>query len=666
MSATKTKLAHLGGRAIASLIKHIAGTAQIVSEPPKILERLRGDHPCVVACWHGQFMMTATLNPGVPVAAMVARHGDAEVIGDAMERLGVELIRGAGAGERKRDRGGLHALRASVKALQSGRSVVMTADVPPGPARVAGLGIITIARMSGRPIVPVATATRRFISFDTWSRLTINLPSSRMAQVAGEPIFVPHDADEATMERKRQQLESALNAAMARAYELAEADIKRATPLDQLAAISAPEPGLGLKVYQGATRLLQPAVPMLLNARGHQGKEDASRRGERLGFAGRPRPDGALAWIHAASVGETNAVLPMITELLAANPKLHVLLTTGTVTSAGVAQARLPERAFHQYVPLDVPRYVARFLDHWQPTVGIFTESDIWPNLVLGATKRSIPLVLVNARMSPRSIRRWRKFKRVGRPLFSRFSVILAQNREVARAVKWLGAPNVIIAGNLKIDSPPPPVNQTLRETLSGAIGNRPVFLAASTHPGEETVVAAAHTLLRQELPTLLTIIAPRHPDRGAGVAATLGSLGLKTELRSRAALPSAEAEIYIADTIGELGTLYALAPVSFVGGSLIEHGGQNPIEAVRCGSAVLAGPFTHNFREAYGALLGDDGAVEVRSSDEMARVVKELLTDGARLAAMRAGADRALERLSGALRKTLGAIQPFIAQDRI
>jgi 3-deoxy-D-manno-octulosonic-acid transferase len=652
----------LGGRSLAGLIRLVGRTSKTIYEPPDLVDKLAEIHPCVVACWHGQFMMVAGFRPdNVKVAAMVAKHGDAELVGEAMRALDVELIRGAGAGSRRRDRGGASALRASLGALADGYSVVMTADVPPGPARIAGAGIVAIGRMSGRPIVPVAVASKHFASFDTWSRLTFNLPYSTLAFVAGDPIHVPAHASSNVLESKRLELETALNAVTTKAYELAGGDIERATPLEVLAAASPPDPGLALKTYRAGTSLLRPAVPLLLNMRGGHGKEDPTRRGERLGFAGRPRPRGQIVWVHAASVGETNAVLPMIERILAANPLLHVLLTTGTITSADIAARRLPERAFHQYVPLDVPQYVARFLDHWKPAIGIFTESDIWPNLILASAERHIPLVLVNARMSPRSMNRWRRFAKFGRPLFSRFAAILAQNDNIARAIKRLGAPNIITAGNIKIDAPPPPVDPVAEAALKAAIGTRPVFLASSTHPGEDTVIAAAHALMKNDVPGLLTIIVPRHPERGGGLAASLGGLGLKTQLRSRSADPAPETEIYIADTIGELGTFYAISPVALIGGSLVEHGGQNPIEAARLGAAVLTGPYTHNFRDAYASLFREGGAVEVRSSDDIARAVTTLLTDSQAVDRMRVGADRALKSLSGALEKTIGAIQPLL-----
>lgn len=664
MAGLKSAVTRLSGKALARLISHVAHTSEMTYEPPDLLARLKAAHPVIVATWHGQFMLAKLADPGgVKVSAMVAKHGDAELIAEAMRAFDVELIRGAGAGGRKRDRGGAAALRSAVKALNDGSSLVMTADVPPGPARLAGLGIVTIARMAGVPIVPIAPATSRFQSFDTWSRITLNLPYGKLALVGGEPIHVPRDADAATLEALRQKVENELNAAMKRAYELVGADIKRATPLSVLAAQSPPPPTLGLKSYRAGLSLLRPAVPLLLAMRERKGKEDKARRGERLGFAGRPRPEGRLVWVHAASVGETNAVLPLIDAILADTPGTSVLLTTGTTTSAALAEKRLPERAFHQYVPLDVPQYVQRFFNHWRPDLAIFTESDLWPNLIFEAASQAIPLALINARMSPRSMKRWRKNPRVGRPIFSRFNVVLAQDDTVSRTIVGLGAPNVTVSGNLKIDAPPPPVDTSALEAFKAALGGRPVFLAASTHPGEEAIIAAAHHEITKTIGDLLTIIVPRHPERGPALQADLAGRGLIAERRSQVRVPSANAQIYIADTIGELGTFYALAPLALLGGSLVEHGGQNPIEAIRHGSAVLVGPHHHNFEAIYGELLSRGGAREVVSAEDLAAAVVALLKDDAALGKLRDGGTQALEHLGGALAKTMTALKPFLGR---
>jgi 3-deoxy-D-manno-octulosonic-acid transferase len=662
-------LNRFAGSALAGMIALVRRTSRTVYDPPDALTRLAADHPLIVATWHGQFMMTSGFRPTpeTKVAAMVARHGDAELIGAAMAKLGVELIRGAGAGGRRKDRGGAYALRQAVRYLKDGYSIVMTADVPPGPARRAGIGIIMMARLSGRPIVPCAAATSRFRSLNTWSRMTINLPGSTLAYVAGDPIWVPPDAGEAELEFARVQLERALNAVTARAYALAGADLKRATPpnLEDPAAPPA-DPDFRLKAYRTGMSLLRPFAPLILKIRERNGKEDGRRRGERLGHATMARPNGVLCWVHAASVGETNAVLPVIEALGNARPDLNFLLTTGTVTSAGLAERRLGPRAVHQYVPLDAPEYAARFLDHWQPDLAVFTESEIWPSLILATSARNIPIALVNGRLSHRSRRRWQRNKSTAMPLFGRFNIILAQNERLAIGFSALGARNVHSVGNLKIDAPPPPIDLNELERLKSALGGRPVFTAASTHEGEEEPIAAAHRALTRQFENLCTIIAPRHPERGTALAEMLNHLGFTVAQRSLGAVPGPRTDIYIADTIGELGTLYALSPVAFIGGSLIDRGGQNPIEAVRHGVAVLTGPHWQNFRDAYRTLLRHNGVIEVKSAADVAAAVAKLLDDPAELQRMRAGATQALTTLSGALDKTVEALLRYLPDERL
>lgn len=663
---SKISLMRLGGRSLARFIRLVEKTSRVVSDPPQIVPWLGDRHPIILACWHGQFMMLRTVRPeGVPVKAMVARHGDAEVIGEAMSRLGIELIRGAGAGSRRKDRGGAHALRAAVRALDEGASLVMTADVPPGPARRAGEGIITIARLSGRPIVPVAAATTRFKVLDTWSRMTINLPYSTLAFAAGEPIHVPRDADAATLETLRVALETSLNEATRKAYQLAGADVARIEPKRPRAADAPPAaPGFGLNTYRRATHLMKPLAPALLALRERQGKEDPARRPERLGRPGMPRPAGTLVWVHAASVGETNAILPLVHALGARRPALRFLLTTGTVTSANIAAQRLGPAGIHQFVPLDAAPFARSFLDHWRPDLAVFTESEIWPNLVLETSARNIPMVLVNARMSGRSFKRWKRRPGMSEPLFSRFDVVLAQNETLARRFVELGARRVEAAGNLKLDAPPPPVDDAARHKLKTSLAGRPVLLAASTHEGEDAIITEAHLQLAATLPGLCTIIAPRHPARGPAIADAIARAGLKPALRSAGALPAPEIDIYVADTIGELGTLYSLAPVAFIGGSLIPHGGQNPIEAIRHGAAVLTGPHWHNFKDAYAALLRHKGAIEVTDAGEIAEAAGRLFADSAALSAVQAGANAALGSLSGALARSLDVLIGLLPPD--
>ena len=418
---------------------------------------------------------------------------------------------------------------------------------------------------------------------------------------------------------------------------------------------------LEIHAYRMLTRLARPAAPYILRFRERKGKEDPSRLGERLGQASIRRPDGPVAWVHAASVGETSAVLPLISQLAARHTGLAVLLTTGTVTSARFAASRLGDSILHQYVPLDEPSFVAAFLDHWQPSVGIFTEQEVWPNLVLATTARAIPLALVNARMSDRSFDRWQRRSALASALFSRFDIVLAQNERLARRFRQIGAPNVVAVGNLKIDAPPPPIDMQMLAGLQDALAGRPRMVAASTHEGEEQIIVQAHVAARRQVEGLVTLIAPRHPERGTAVAAAASAPGLAVERRSLGDLPKAGSDVYVVDTIGELGTLYAASPVAFVGGSLIPHGGQNPIEAVHHDAAVLTGPSTHNFADAYEALFAAGGAVEIRSADELAAAIADLAVHSARSERMRASARHALRTLSGALERTVAALSPLL-----
>jgi 3-deoxy-D-manno-octulosonic-acid transferase len=641
---------------LAGYIGLVFATSRIRREPPDTDAKLFERHPQILAIWHGQFLLLPKLKPERPadVRAMVSRHGDAALIGAILERFGMSLIRGAGAGKRRRNRGGATAMRQALRALASGATVAMTADVPPGPARHCGEGIARIAALSGRPVVPLAIATSRFLALPTWSAFTIALPFSTLAIVVGDPVAAPPRDDAETIERSRAAIESALAAATARAYALAGGR-------DPLAKHETAKPGLSLMAYRAFTRLAAPFAPLILAWRMRRGKEEADRRPERYGLPSAPRPSGFLAWFHAASVGETNAALPVIEAIAAERPEVRILLTTATVTSARLARARLPRGVLHQYVPLDNQSFVQRFLRHWRPDLAVLVESEIWPNLVLETKARGIPLLLINGRMSLSSFRRWRRRPGLSRPLFSAFDLVLAQNDGLAERFAQLGVTRTLDVGNLKADAPPPPIDLSAHRKLDAALQSRTVWLAASTHPGEDEIVAAAHARMKQAKPDLLTIIVPRHPERGPLIAGQLKALGAATALRSQGALPDAATDVYVADTIGELGLFYALAPVAFVGGSLAERGGQNPVEPIKLGAAVLTGPHWHNFRDSYAELLRAGACREVRDAASLAEAALALLEDGNARRAMTERASRAIAAMGGALPRTLAALEPYL-----
>jgi 3-deoxy-D-manno-octulosonic-acid transferase len=417
-----------------------------------------------------------------------------------------------------------------------------------------------------------------------------------------------------------------------------------------------------LRLYQFASFAATPvAAPPLLARRLNRGKEHPTRLAERRGEASKPRPAGPLIWVHGASVGEMLAVVPLIERLRAQD--FAVLVTSGTVSSAALAEQRLPDGALHQFIPLDAPRYVGRFLDHWRPDLALFVESDLWPNLILACAGRRVPMIVVNGRLSERSFGRWRMLPSTIAALLTRFDLCLAQSAGDAERYGRLGAPRVRSTGNLKLDAPAPPVNDTALRQFKTAVGTRPVIAAASTHPGEEAAVISAHRALRATTPSLLTVIAPRHPARGAGIAESAAALGLTVGLRSRGEQPKRGVDIYVADTLGELGLIYRAAPIVFMGGSLVSRGGQNPIEAIRLGAAVLHGPHIWNFAEIYTTLDQARGARLVSDEATLTAALGEWLANpAARKAVADAGAE-AVRQLGGALERTLAALHPYLVQ---
>ena len=414
-----------------------------------------------------------------------------------------------------------------------------------------------------------------------------------------------------------------------------------------------------LALYRAATTVAQPFAGALLAYRAHRGKEDLARADERRGFPSRPRPEGVLVWLHGASVGETVSLLPIVTRLC--EKSLNVLVTSVTMTSAQVLARRLPAGALHQYAPFDAPLFMRRFLDHWRPDLALFAESELWPNAIIEARRRQLPLALVNARMSERSLARWRRLPRMIEVLAGSFDLCLAQSEIDADRYRFLGAHGVVTAGNLKFDVPPPPADQIALASLKGMTAGRPVLLAASTHAGEEAIVAQTHGMLAQHFPNLLTIIAPRHPERGPEIAATVKAAGLRPAMRSRRLGPDSACDIYVADTVGELGLFYRLTPIVFMGKSLVPHGGQNPIEPAKLGAAILHGPHVQNFESVYRALDEAGGAREITDSRTLALAFAQMIADPRRLREMVRAAGMAVERLTGAVDRTMGAIEPYL-----
>jgi len=417
---------------------------------------------------------------------------------------------------------------------------------------------------------------------------------------------------------------------------------------------------LGLRAWRLLTGTASPFARLLLRERAARGKEDWTRLNERLGLPGLARPDGRLVWVHGASVGESLSALPLIEKLLGQAPEnFTVLVTSGTVTSAAMMGQRLPAGALHQYVPLDTPRAVARFLDYWKPDAGLFVESDLWPNLILGAAARGVKLALVNARISVRSAGRWGWAPKSGAMLLSAFDMVLAQDADAAARFHALGARKVEVVGSLKADAPPLAVDEDALAAMRQAIGKRPETAHDQTHPGEDETVLPAHDLLRGQFPDLLTILVPRHTARGADLEMLCGTRA--TKRRSTGGQISHQTAIYIADTMGEMGLFYRLAPFCFLGGTLVPLGGHNVLEPAALHCAVLAGPHTASAPLAYQAVLEAQQFGRVGSSADIAREAGHLLANPAAAAAAGDAAARGAATLAGAVTRTTAALKTLL-----
>lgn len=420
-----------------------------------------------------------------------------------------------------------------------------------------------------------------------------------------------------------------------------------------------PEPPAApaLRAYLLATALIAPFAPLILRRRLARGKEDPARWREKLGETSAPRPEGPLLWVHAVSVGEGLSVLPLLSTLA---PRVHILLTCTTVTSARLMAGRVPQGVTVQFLPLDLPAPVRRFLRHWRPDVAVMVESEFWPRLIRETHARAIPLLLVNARISDTSFARWQKLRGLAAALLRRFSALTAPDEAAAAKLRALGADpaRLHVTGSLKRGAERLPVDAAERARMAAAFGSRPLWLAASTHAGEEAAVAAAHRSLRETLPEALLILAPRHPDRAAAIRADLEATGHSVSQRSRGEAP--QGDIYLADTLGELGLWFDLCPTAFIGGSLVPIGGHNAYEPALHGAAILHGPQTGNFADLY-ARLDAAGGAEVVTQDTLAPALLRL-QDPTRRAAMTQAATAVLAAEADATATTAALILAAVA----
>jgi 3-deoxy-D-manno-octulosonic-acid transferase len=484
----------------------------------------------------------------------------------------------------------------------------------------------------------------------SWDRFHLALPFGRGVFIWGEPIDIEPQLDEPGLERARLLVESRMNALA----EDADRRVGHGPPERH------PSPVLPA-LHRALTGALSPLVRLYLKRRERRGKEDSARTGERLGIAGRPRPPGPLLWVHAASVGEAGSVLALMQRIAQERSRITILATTGTVAAARLLETRLPAGVVHQFVPVDLPRPVERFLDHWRPDLAIWVESELWPNLVLETHRRGIPMLLLNGRLSERSMARWRLLPGLIRPMLGAFALCLAQDELQGKRFRRLGARSVASVGDLKAAAPPLAADPAAFDELQRQIGSRPVWLAASTHAGEEEIAAAAHHLIANSHPGLLTIVAPRHPVRGELIANMLQGRGLRIARRARGEPIAPDTDVYLADTLGELGLFFRLAGIVFIGGSLAGKGGHNPFEAARLDCAILHGPDMANCAAMAEALAAARASETVRDAESLGRAVTRLLDEPELRTARAAQAQRVAAAGSGALDAVLDRLAPWL-----
>ncbi len=416
-----------------------------------------------------------------------------------------------------------------------------------------------------------------------------------------------------------------------------------------------------LWLYKKGMTVGEPVIRALLKRRAGKGKEITERLPERYGIASLPRPEGTLIWVHVASVGEAQSMLSLINLILDQMPQAHILVTSVTVTSAQLLADRLPDRAFHQFSPIDHPGWVRHFLDHWKPDIVLWAESELWPNTLNLLSKRHVPVALLNAHMSPGSFKNWSRAKQMSRDMLSVFTIIMAQTQDDADRYLQLGGRSVVLTENLKYAASPLPCDTNDLKALQNAIGHRAVWLYASTHDGEEELAVEIHAKLVQKFPSLLTIIAPRHPNRRDEIAGKIPAANTLFRGEDKK-LPTPETQIYVADTLGEMGLLYRSAGLACIGRSFSRDGGggHNPIEPALLECAILSGPDVHNLALIYEEMSRAGAAIIAETPDKLEKTLSDLLSSPARLKELQESGYAFADRKARSLTQIVEELEPL------
>jgi len=387
--------------------------------------------------------------------------------------------------------------------------------------------------------------------------------------------------------------------------------------------------------YRFFTYLFYPLAPIYLFFRRIKKKEDSISYREKLSTIKIPSEEGFLIWFHVASVGESMSILPLIESYLQEKKINKILLTSITLSSGKILKKRFSKNAkvTHQFLPLDVPILVKKFLEHWKPNLLILIDSEIWPNLIIQTFNKKIPLLLLNARITKKSFERWKLVINFAKKVFEKFDLCIASNKDSENFLKILGAKNIKNYGNLKFSSIKNNLNKKLNSDFLNKIKNRKIWCAASTHPTEEMLCAMSHLKIKKNYNNILTIIIPRHIDRIEKIKKELSNLNLKIDLYSKWDQIDSSTDIILVDAYGETSKFYNISKSAFIGkstiASLINTSGQNPIEAARLGCKIFHGPNVSNFLEIYEYLKTLGITKEINSFDELSQALIEELEEG-------------------------------------
>lgn len=598
----------------------------------EFLNLARENHGAIMVSWHGRALMLPYLGRHFPrpVKALVSPHADGRIIAKILKKYKIDSIDGSS------DRRAVGAAVEIVEELNKGTIVSLISDGPRGPRMRLNKSVIYFAKKSGKPVVGMTYSSEdAAVMMKAWDAMIIPKLFKRGVCYCTKPLFVPKDADEAEMERLRQQLENELNDLTLVADKAC--GLPRILPQDTVKPRRKRTWGAKsfvlIRIYRLLMTLLFPLIKMTyIKKRQKNGKEHPTRFNERLGIYDKERPSGKLFWFHGASVGESVSMLPLIDKLLAEDENLSIMVTTGTLTSAEIMEKRLPERAFHQFIPFDVPMFAKSLLKHFQPDAVLWFESELWPALLFEIKRRGIPLILVNGRISDKSFQNWRYMKPAARELLSCFTMLLGQSEQDKERLQILSSVPAVCVGNIKYAGKPLPVDEKVLAELQKAVGGRKVFLISSTHNDEEAQLAEYIAQLQIAQKDVLVIVVPRHPQRGKDIFEVMTAHGFKTMLRSLGEQIEQDTAVYVADTIGEMGLWYKLADISFIGGSLIPHGGQNFIEPARDKNAVIVGPYMHNFTEMMARATAANAIIQVKTAAEVIDTAIDLFQNDEKL----------------------------------